>query len=138
MCLNRKYGRVRSSPLKRNGMPSASFWQEPSMRVFLATLALTACCGTALALDDGDPVAGQAIAANDCATCHAIDQFSASPDPAAPPFRTFGAKWPSEELLQALVKRLSAEHTKMQEFSFEERQIGHLIAFVRAIQEPAP
>jgi mono/diheme cytochrome c family protein len=99
---------------------------------------LTACCGTAFAIEDGDPVAGQAIAANDCASCHAIDQFGASPDPAAPPFRTFGGKWPVEELPGVLAKRLSVEHTKMPEFTFEERQIGHLIAFLLAIQEPAP
>ncbi len=108
------------------------------MRALLASLVLTAWCGTAFAIDDGDPVAGQAIAANDCASCHAIDQFSASPDPAAPPFRTFGAKWPVADLQEVLAERLSVEHTEMPEFTFEERQISHLIAFLLAIQETKP
>jgi mono/diheme cytochrome c family protein len=99
---------------------------------------LTACCGTAFAIDDGDPVAGQAIAANECASCHAIDQFSASPKPAALPFRTFGAKRSVEDLRKVLAERLSVEHTEMPEFIFEERQIGHLIAFLLAIQETTP
>jgi mono/diheme cytochrome c family protein len=125
-----KHGRVRSSSFKMQG--------ASMMRVLLASIVLTACCGTAFAIDDGDPVAGQAIAANDCSSCHAIDQFSPSPNPAAPPFRTFGAKWPKEELQKALAERLSVEHTKMPEFSFEERQIGHLVAFVLAIEQTAP
>ena len=108
------------------------------MRALLASLALATCCGTALAIDDGDPVAGQAIAASECAFCHAIDWFSASPNPAAPPFRTFGAKWPVEDLQEALAEGLSVGHSEMPEFIFEEKQIGDLIAFLLAIQETKP
>jgi mono/diheme cytochrome c family protein len=99
---------------------------------------LIAGYGMAFAVDAGDPVAGQAIAANECASCHAIDQFSRSPVPAAPPFRTFGAKWPGEGLHKALVEQMSVGHPEMPEYVFEELQIAHLTAFLLAIQEKAP
>jgi mono/diheme cytochrome c family protein len=108
------------------------------MRALLASVVLIACCDTAFAIEGGDPVAGQAIAANECASCHAIDQFSASPNSAAAPFRTFGAKWPGEGLQKALVEQLSVGHAEMPEYVFEERQIADLIAFLLAIQEKAP
>jgi mono/diheme cytochrome c family protein len=100
---------------------------------------LLAVCGeTALAIEGGDPVAGRAIAEAECAKCHAIGESDMSPHPAAPPFRTFSAKWPVEDLQEALAEGLTVGHSDMPEFIFEEREIGDLIAFLQSIQEKAP
>ncbi len=71
----------------------------------LAALML-AVSGPALAIEGGDPVAGRAIAEAECAMCHAIDKTGASPNAAAPPFRTFSSKWPIEDLEEALAEGL--------------------------------
>jgi mono/diheme cytochrome c family protein len=108
------------------------------MKGLLALLLLTACCRTALAIEGGDPAAGQAIAQAECAMCHAIGQSDRSPNPASPPFRTLGSKWPVEHLQEALAEGLTVGHSDMPEFIFEEQEIGDLIAFLLAIQEKKP
>ncbi len=108
------------------------------MRYLAAFLLIIVGGGPALANEDGDPVAGQVIAAAECAACHAIAETGASPNPAAPPFRTFGSKWPIENLQEALAEGLSVGHSEMPEFIFEPREIDDLLAFLLTIQEQGP
>jgi mono/diheme cytochrome c family protein len=102
--------------------------------MILAALVLASWSAEAPAAEGGDPAAGRAIAEAECAKCHAIGKSGASPNSAAPPFRTLSSKWPIEDLEEALAEGLSVGHSEMPEFIFEEREIGDLIAFLLSVQ----
>jgi mono/diheme cytochrome c family protein len=108
------------------------------MRIVSTLALLTFGLGHALAMEGGDPAAGRAIAEAKCSVCHAIGKAGASPNPAAPPFRSFSSKWPVEDLAEALGEGLSVGHSEMPEFIFEESDIGDLIAFLLSIQDNSP
>ena len=99
-------------------------------------LAILAIPGPAPAQTDGpaDAAAGRALASKMCARCHAIERQGASPLRNAPPFRTFAAKWPLENLEEALAEGIVVGHKDMPEFELTPPQIADLIAHLRAVQ----
>jgi mono/diheme cytochrome c family protein len=83
---------------------------------------------------------GQAIAERQCSACHAVGPEGASPEPAAPPFRTLGERWPVEFLAEALAEGIVVGHdasVRMPEFRFEPDEIDALLAYLETLQ-PAP
>jgi len=79
---------------------------------------------------------GQDLAERLCAGCHAVGPAGASPQAAAPPFRTFPDRWPVEYLAEALAEGIVVGHgadVAMPEFRFEPAEIDALIAYLDAL-----
>jgi cytochrome c len=55
---------------------------------------------------------GQAIVEERCATCHATGRTDTSPYPGAQPFRNLGERWRRDQLREALVAGIIAEHDR--------------------------
>jgi len=81
-----------------------------------------------------DPVAdGEALVRQNCASCHAVTQEDASPNPRAIPFRFLGRLYPIEHLEEALAEGIMVSH-EMPEFVLEAEQVTALIQYLNAIQ----
>jgi mono/diheme cytochrome c family protein len=78
--------------------------------------------------------AGRALLEKSCARCHSIDETGASPFEPAPPFRTLGARYPLENLEEALAEGILGGHPAMPEFVFEPDQIDAIIAYLKSLQ----
>ena len=83
--------------------------------------------------DDGNGDSGRALAQAKCSQCHALGPTGASPEKAAPPFRTFKSRWPLEALEEAFAEGIVVGHI-MPEFQFDPEQIHDLIAFLKGIE----
>ena len=81
-----------------------------------------------------DIQAGQEIASQYCARCHAIGVHGQSPHPEAPPFRTFGDKWPLESLEEALAEGIVVGHPDMPELSFDPDEILNLLSYIDTLR----
>lgn len=80
---------------------------------------------------------GRSIVTGNCSPCHAVGAAGDSPDPAAPPFRTFASRWPLEFLEEALAEGIVVGHSTVQmpEFVFDPDQIEAIITYLETIQE---
>jgi cytochrome c len=82
----------------------------------------------------GNVERGRHLALVHCARCHSIDKSTASPFPAAPPFRTLHTRYPVEDLEEPLAEGIATGHPSMPEFRFEPDQIADFIAFLKSLQ----
>lgn len=71
-----------------------------------------------------------------CAKCHAVSRSDISPNPAAPPFRILGKRYPPESLQEAFAEGIVVGHAEMPEFKFRPSDIGDLIAYLKFVQRP--
>jgi cytochrome c len=108
-------------------VPSAS--QTPQRRTDAVPAGLT---GPELA------AAGRSFVATHCSTCHAVDRAGTSPNPDAPEFRTLAARYPLENLAEALGEGIFVGHPMMPQFELAPEEVDAVIAWLRAIQNPAP
>jgi cytochrome c len=79
------------------------------------------------------------LLASNCSRCHAIGRTGASSQNQAPPFRTLGQAYPIDNLAGALAEGFSTgstRHPDKPEFVFEIRDVGAILAYLQAIQEP--
>lgn len=98
------------------------------MRLYLAAALLLPLPAAA------DPIAeGEAVAKLNCASCHAVTQDDASPNPRAIPFRFLGRLYPIEHLGEALAEGIMVTH-EMPEFVLEADQVNALILYLDSIQ----
>jgi len=99
----------------------------------VAACVLAAAAGAAPA--DATSAAGRTLAERDCAPCHAVGPTGASPVAAAPPFRTFAARWPVEHLREALAEGVMVGHggIEMPEVALAPEQIDDLLAHLAAL-----
>ena len=81
---------------------------------------------------------GRAIAATNCAACHAIDRSGASPYPKAPPFRTLGRSYPVEDLAESLAEGIVTGHRNMPQYQLSAADADDLIAYLQGIQPSPP
>jgi mono/diheme cytochrome c family protein len=81
---------------------------------------------------------GNAVLTRNCSRCHAIGAAGNSAHREAPAFRTLGQRYPIESLAETLAEGLSTGHPDMPEFIFETRDVAAILAYLQAIQEPAP
>ena len=91
------------------------------------------------------PTAQQAIAQNlkrgedlltrSCASCHAIGRNGESPNKSAPAFRNLGQRYPIESLEEALGEGIMTGHPDMPEFTFDAKDVGAIIAYLKSIQQ---
>jgi mono/diheme cytochrome c family protein len=108
-------------------------------RSFAFILALAAACalpaGPSSAQDDeGSHPSGRALAQRLCATCHAIDSATRSPNPAAPPFARMEPRVDLSELAERLQQGIIAGHPDMPVFVLHDHEARALVAYLRAIQ----
>lgn len=69
-----------------------------------------------------------------CASCHAIDQVSQSPEPKAPPFRDVVKKYQPQALEEALAEGIVTGHEQMPEFAFEPEQVTAIVAYLDTLK----
>jgi len=82
--------------------------------------------------------AGRRIAAARCGRCHAIDRKDESPNPRAPRFRDLGARYPLDDLREALAEGMIVGHPQlMPVIALEPKDIDDLIGYMKSLQRPA-
>jgi mono/diheme cytochrome c family protein len=70
-----------------------------------------------------------------CASCHAIGRNGESPNKSAPAFRSLGQRYPIESLEEALGEGIMSGHPDMPEFTFDAKDVGAIIAYLKSIQQ---
>ncbi len=78
---------------------------------------------------------GKAIVTNKCSHCHAVGRTGASPHPQALPLRSLGKHYPIESLEETLGEGILSGHPDMPELRFRAKDVGAIIAYLRAIQD---
>jgi mono/diheme cytochrome c family protein len=80
-----------------------------------------------------------------CARCHAIGATGVSPYPGAQPFRAFGRRWSRDQLREALLAGILAEHdaaeARLPPMRLKDREIDLLFDYLDSIgtaENPAP
>jgi mono/diheme cytochrome c family protein len=104
------------------------------MRSTLIAALIALALPAVAAAQPGAAAKGQALVTRNCSQCHAVGRDGDSPDPAAPPFRTLGARYPIEALSEGLAEGLLTGHPAMPEFRFTPDEVKQIIAYMKAIQ----
>ena len=78
---------------------------------------------------------GEELLTRSCGSCHAVGRSGESPTKDAPPFRTLGQRYPIDSLEEALGEGIMSGHPDMPEFSFDARDVGAIIAYLKSIQQ---
>ena len=78
---------------------------------------------------------GEELLTRSCGSCHAVGRSGESQYKSAPPFRTLGQRYPIESLEEALGEGVMSGHPDMPEFSFDARDVGAIIAYLKSIQQ---
>lgn len=111
------------------------------MRILLAVAAFVLLSACAARSDEPSQAQmaqdGRDIAEAQCAACHAIGDYGASPVAEAPVFRTLLSRYRSDVLEEELIQGIRVAHP-MPEFQFNPQGADALIAYLRSIQQPAP
>jgi cytochrome c len=107
---------------------------SPAVLALLAALGGLCPAMAAAQESDGRIEKGRILLQENCARCHAIAETGASPFEPAPPFRTLGARYPLENLEEALAEGILGGHPAMPEFVFEPDQIDAIIAYLESLQ----
>jgi cytochrome c len=76
----------------------------------------------------------RAMLENLCARCHAVGKTGQSPNPLAPPFRTFGEKLYDTDMVQRLQDGLTTIHPEMPTFRFNRHEAAAAVNYLRSIQ----
>ena len=104
----------------------------------ISALALVVGLGQpALASETDRAKAGAALVTQHCSRCHAVAADDRSSHKDAPPFRTFAAKWPLENLEEALAEGIVTGHPDMPTFVFEPAEIDVVIEYLHALGQQA-
>lgn len=77
---------------------------------------------------------GRAIAEAQCAACHAVGREGASPNAAAPTFRTVLQRYRADVLEEELINGIRVSHP-MPEFQFNPQGVDELIVYLESIKE---
>lgn len=78
---------------------------------------------------------GHALLAEMCASCHAVEKSGASPNPAAPAFRTITRRMDVDDLYDKLREGLSSGHRDMPSVRFTREDARAVRAYLRSIEE---
>ena len=78
---------------------------------------------------------GRDIAEAQCSACHAVGTYGASPNGAAPVFRTVLSRYRADVLEQELIEGIRVSHP-MPAFQFNPQGVDALLAYLQSIQEP--
>jgi mono/diheme cytochrome c family protein len=78
---------------------------------------------------------GEDLLTRSCASCHSIGRNGESPNKSAPAFRNLGQRYPIESLEEALGEGIMTGHPDMPEFTFDAKDVGAIIAYLKSIQQ---
>ncbi len=77
-----------------------------------------------------------AAAAQRCKAWHSIGVRGASPNPAAPPFRTLSQRYPLEDLQESLAEGIVVGHAQgMPRVRMAPRQVADFLRYLQSIQQ---
>ena len=99
----------------------------------LLCLALQFVSTTGYALD-AEQKRSKALLENLCGRCHAVGKTGQSPNPLAPPFRTFGEKLYDTDMVERLQDGLTTIHPDMPTFRFSRHEAAAAVNYLRSIQ----
>jgi cytochrome c len=115
----------------------ARFRREIAITV-LAGAAALACAQDAAAQARPSLTAGRRLAEAQCGRCHAVDREGDSLNPRAPRFRDLGARYPLDDLREALAEGMIVGHPAlMPQVTLEPSQIDDLIAYMKSLRPRA-
>jgi mono/diheme cytochrome c family protein len=77
---------------------------------------------------------GFAFVKTNCAMCHAIGRYDASPLPVAPPLRTLHDRYPVEQLEESFAEGIVTGHPSMPQFQLDAAQISDLITYLKTLE----
>lgn len=103
---------------------------------------MAATCGLLVLAPSGAPAQepdlkrGEALMVRHCSGCHAVGRSGTSRHAEAPPFRILGRRYPIESLEEALGEGIVSGHPDMPEFKFSAEDVGAVVAYLNAIQQP--
>lgn len=101
--------------------------------LLIGLLALLAIAAKPAAAQDAD--AGEKIAEQNCARCHAIGRTGDSALKEAPPFRDVIKRYPVSDLAEALAEGIVVGHEAMPEFAFTPEKIEDLLAYLDSLDD---
>lgn len=96
--------------------------------------ALDARFAPKLPLDPGAAARGKILVETRCSTCHSVGAAGQSPNPAAPPLRHLGTRYPVSHLQEAFAEGITNGHPAMPEITLEDGEIRDLIAYLQSVQ----
>jgi len=76
---------------------------------------------------------GLSFSKNNCARCHTIGRYGASPLRDAPPFRDLKQRYPLEDLYESLSEGIMTGHPTMPVWRLEPDQIHDLIDYMKTL-----
>jgi mono/diheme cytochrome c family protein len=91
--------------------------------------------GASLKPDPGQVAIGRQVAQRECASCHAIDKTSVSPNLSAPPLREVLAVNDRDFLAYRFIDAMRVGHDEMPLFDFDVRSTDALIAYIESISD---
>jgi mono/diheme cytochrome c family protein len=101
-------------------------------------LSFAAACASEAPVSSADLARdGRDIAEAQCAACHAVGEYGESPVAEAPVFRTVLSRYRADVLEEELIQGIQVNH-QMPGFQFNPQGADALIAYLQAIQQPAP
>jgi mono/diheme cytochrome c family protein len=77
---------------------------------------------------------GQDLVLHNCSMCHAVGPTGASPNASAPLFRDLHARYPIDDLAEALAEGILTGHPQMPEFVFSPDDVTAIIDYLKSIQ----
>jgi cytochrome c len=95
---------------------------------------LSPAAAASLADDEMAVEHGGRLAKENCAGCHSVGLDEASTNPAAPPFRDLGTRFPVETIDEMLLAKVRPKHPDMPAFNLTPKQAGDLAAYVAWLQ----
>src|SRR5262245_33533503 len=93
-----------------------------------AVLSLVGVVGVTQARD-AEQVRAKAMLEDLCGRCHAVGTAGRSPNPLAPPFRSFGEKLYDTDMVQRLQDGLTTVHKEMPTFRFSREEAAAAVNY---------
>ena len=104
-----------------------------------AGLLLVAASAFSAAAQDGTRdllLLGERIVTRDCARCHGVGRTDESQHGKAPAFRILSARYPLDNLAEALAEGIVTGHSDMPEFTYTPREIDAIIGYMQSLSPP--
>lgn len=110
------------------------------LRVFatllgLASLAQPAAAHTPSPLE-AEIAHGRALAATNCASCHAVDTLGPSPNHHAPPFRVLSGRYVELTLHRKLTEISETGHYDMPPMPVHTDEVRAIVAYINSLEPP--
>lgn len=105
------------------------------LKLFCLMLPLLGAWGGAAQALDPEHRRAKTMLEDLCARCHAVGKTGQSPNPLAPPFRTFGEKLYDTDMVQRLQDGLTTIHPDMPTFRFNRHEAAAAVNYLRSIQK---